>query len=89
MLIEAGNELSICKKIVFVGYSMPEADVHIKALLARAQVSEKEIFVVSPSFTDDMKYRYLQLNKKVNFIEKTFSQAIDEGDFIKILKKSE
>jgi hypothetical protein len=89
MLIEAGNELSVSKKIVFVGYSMPEADVHIKALLARAQVDEKELFVVSPSFTEDMRYRYLQLNKKVTFIEKTFSQALKEGDFIKILQKSE
>ena len=87
LLIEASNEVNVAKKIVFVGYSMPEADVHIKAILSRSGTQEKEIIVINPFMDEGCKNRYRQLNKDVTFIEKTFTDALADGDVKAILEK--
>ena len=65
---------------------MPEADVHIKAILSRAGIKKREIYVINPFMDASVKNRYRQLNENVTFIEKTFGAAIDEGDIKRILK---
>lgn len=86
LLIEASNEISAAKKIVFIGYSMPEADVHIKAILSRAGTHGKKLVVINPFMDDNTKHRYQQLNKNIEFIEKTFTDVLNDGDMDTILK---
>jgi len=39
---QAENYLKSSKRVIFCGYSLPEADIHIKYLLKRAEVNRKE-----------------------------------------------
>ena len=68
-------------------YSFPEADVHIKAILSRAGTHEKKLVVINPFMDDNTKHRYQQLNKNVEFIEKTFTDVLNDGDMDMILKR--
>lgn len=87
LLIEAGHEVRAAKKVVFIGYSMPEADVHIKAILTRENLKNKEIVVIDPFLDNAGKRRYLQLNENAVFLEKTLENAIDDGEILELLKK--
>jgi type IV secretory pathway VirJ component len=48
LISEAAREIKKAKKIVFIGYSFPEADVHIKALFMRNINKNTDIYVVDP-----------------------------------------
>jgi len=85
LLIEASHELRTARKVVFIGYSMPEADVHIKAILTRAGLQNKEVVVVDPFLNDSGKDRYRQMNKNAVFIRKSLEQTIDDGDILDLL----
>jgi hypothetical protein len=43
---EALKEIRCSKKIVFIGYSFPEADVHFKALLKRELLIKKSMLLI-------------------------------------------
>lgn len=83
---EAGYTIRGAKKLVFIGYSFPEADVHIRALIKRNFNPENEIIVVNKSTAKDLIYRYESLAKNVDYNEMTFERFIKSRLFEKILK---
>ena len=76
------------KHIVFCGYSFPDADIHIKYLLKRAQTNRDgnlEFTVVNhfpgkdPDQIKQEKYRYERfLGKKVNYTTKSFQDFCND-----------
>jgi hypothetical protein len=71
------NALNQAKKIYFCGYSFPDADIHIKYLLKRAEInsnSTPEIYIINSSESKDTKLRYERFFKsnKVNWTGYSF-----------------
>jgi hypothetical protein len=70
------------KHIIFCGYSFPDADIHIKYLLKRAQTNRDDDLTFTlinhhagkdPDLVDQEKYRYERfLGKNVNYTLKSF-----------------
>lgn len=67
LFIEASEELRRASKIVFVGYSLPEADVHVKAIIKKSIRPQTEIVVIDINETEEFRLRYLEISKRVQF----------------------
>ena len=52
------------RKIVFIGYSLSDADVHIKALFKKHLNQDTELVVVNPRRSADFRLNYHALFKK-------------------------
>lgn len=78
LMHEAARELRIAKKIVFVGYSFPESDVHLKALLHRNLQKEVEITVINRSITNELALSFKSLSDRANFIAKSFEDVLND-----------
>lgn len=76
LLDEAAVEIRKAKKIVFIGYSFPEADVHIKALFRKNLTENIELEVVDPCLNDKIKSSYRSINKNAVFVNDTFENYI-------------
>ena len=88
MYDEAGYTIRNAKKLVFIGYSFPEADVHIRALIKRNFNPENEIIVINKSSAKDLIYRYESLSRKVDYKEMTFEKFIKSRLFESLIKNS-
>jgi hypothetical protein len=77
LLDEAAIEIRKAKKIVFIGYSFPEADVHIKALFKKNMRKGTSIEIVNPYITEQTKNTFLSLSKDVVFVENFFENYIE------------
>lgn len=78
LLDETANEIRISQKLVFIGYSFPEADVHIKALLKKNIQHDHEIHVVDPYLSDQIRSNYKAISAKPNFHKMSFDEFIDQ-----------
>lgn len=87
LLNEAAREIRSTKKFIFVGYSMSDTDVHIKALFKKNIRDDAEIFVVSPSSDVTFKSNYYALSKNVTFIDSTFQDMVSSDNFLANLIK--
>lgn len=76
LLDEAAIEIKKVAKIIFIGYSFPEADVHIKALFRKNMKTGTEIHVVNPDLNPTIKSNYRSLSASTHFYEKTFENFI-------------
>jgi NAD-dependent SIR2 family protein deacetylase len=83
---EAGYTIRSSKTLVIVGYSFPEADVHIRALIKRNFNPVNQIIVINKSTAKDLIYRYESLSKKVDYHEMSFERFIKSKLFEKIIK---
>lgn len=83
ILNEALREIRSCKKIVFVGYSFPDADVHFKALFKKSLTSDKQILVVNNSKKKNLPYNYIALTEQVKFLKLSFADLINEQAIMK------
>jgi hypothetical protein len=81
----ASREVRRATRIVFVGYSFPEADVHLRVLFARSMRSQ-EIVVVNPKITAESLARYRSLTANCRVIEKGFAEFVGDGDLAALLK---
>jgi len=75
---EAAIEIRKTNKIVFVGYSFPEADVHIKALFKKNMLDETEIVVVDPFLHEMIKSNYKSISQNAIFINDSFENYIEK-----------
>jgi NAD-dependent SIR2 family protein deacetylase len=75
---EAAEEIRKAKKIVFIGYSFPEADVHIKALFKKNLNKEIEMEVVDPFLNEKIKGNYRSINENIVFIKDSFENYIEK-----------
>ena len=88
LLNEAAREIRNTKKIVFVGYSLSDADVHIKALFKKQLQEDVEVYVINSRITDNLKRKYLSLTKKIKFIESPFETMVFNEELISELLDS-
>ena len=80
LIDEAGIEIRKAKKIVFIGYSFPDADVHLKALFKKnIAPKNSEIHVVDPFLNDTIKTNYRSLSDNMIFYEKSFEEFINDN----------
>lgn len=75
---EAAIEIRKTKKIVFIGYSFPEADVHIKALFKKNIVDGTEIKVVDPYLNKTIISNYRSITKNAVFLKARFEEYIEK-----------
>jgi len=85
---EAGYTIRNAKKLVFIGYSFPEADVHIRALVKRNFNPNNEIIVINKSSAKDLVHRYETLSNRVNYKEMTFEKFLKSKLFDNLIKNS-
>ena len=74
---EAAIEIRKAKKIIFIGYSFPEADVHIKALFKKNISDENGLEVVDPYLNECIISNYRSLGKNTIFIKDSFENYIE------------
>lgn len=82
---EASYLVGNAKTVVFIGYSFPEADVHIRALVRRCLVENARIIVINKSRAKDLKHRYESLAKNVEYHQMTFEQFVQSKIFSEVL----
>lgn len=88
LMYEAQKEIRLAKKVVFVGYSFPDADIHIKAIFAKNMKKDTEVLVVNPYLKEDARQAYRGLSSKVEFIEEGFQEALDQGLLERVVGKN-
>jgi hypothetical protein len=87
LLDEAALEIKKAKQIVFVGYSFPEADIHIKALFKKNMYRNIKLHVVDPSLNETIESNYKCLSNDVSFYRVTFEDYIS-SDLSSLLFKA-
>jgi NAD-dependent SIR2 family protein deacetylase len=82
---QAAYLLGSAKTLVFIGYSFPEADVHIRALVKRTFKETGQIVVINKSRAADLRHRYESLASAVQYKEWTFDQFVRSELFTRLL----
>jgi hypothetical protein len=82
---QAAYMLGSASRLIFVGYSFPEADVHIRALVKRTFARDGEIVVINKSRAIDLRHRYESLANSVDYREWTFAKFLRSNLFTKLL----
>ena len=74
------------QKIVFLGYSLSNSDIHIKALFKKHLQKGTEIVVINPVFRKSQLNNYKALSENVKFLEIGFEESLkDEAMFKELL----
>ncbi len=88
LFAESARELRNAKKIVFVGYSLSDPDVHIRALVKKHITHDAEIIVINPKKSDTLKLKYKSLSDNVNFLDIPFEEFVRSEETVeKLLTK--
>ncbi len=92
LFIESAEEIRRARKVVFIGYSLPEADIHMKAILKKSLRPQTEIFVLNVDSSEKFKFRFKGLSKHVSFMSSSFEDFLNdekmvEGIFSRSLKR--
>lgn len=74
--------------LVFVGYSFPEADIHIRALIKRSFPQNGQILVINKSCDKSLRSRYTGLSNNVDFCECEFEKFIYSKMFKNLLSNT-
>lgn len=75
---EASREIRSTRRIVFVGYSLSESDVHIKALFKKHLHPKVELVAINPKASRAVRHRYSALSPKTHFYQMTFEQLVQD-----------
>jgi len=78
LFIESAEEIRRAKKVVFIGYSLPEADIHMKAILKKSLRPETNIYVINVDKSDNFRFRFKGLSKHVHFIPSSFEDFLTD-----------
>ena len=82
---EASREIRMCRKIVFIGYSLSDADVHIKALFKKHLKEGTAITVVNTKHSTDLRQQYHALSDDVTFIQCSFENLVGDDSSMRRL----
>lgn len=83
---EASFLVGNARRLVFIGYSFPEADVHIRVLVRKSFAEDGEIVVINKSRAKDLRHRYEGLAKNVDYHETPFESFVNSQRFRNILE---
>jgi hypothetical protein len=75
---EASREIRLTKRIVFIGYSLSDADVHIKALFKKHLMPETEIIVVNIKKPAELKQTYGALSSNLRIMTCSFEEMVQD-----------
>ena len=85
VISESSREIRSTKKIVFIGYSLSDADVHIKALFKKNIDPATEVHVINAKLNKKMKLRFKSLVDKVFFHELPFQNFVESPEVLQEL----
>lgn len=85
LLNEASKEIRIAKRIVFVGYSLSNADIHIKAIFKKNLQKDTEVIVVNPRRKEGLELNYRALAENAEFVFCTFEEMVQDEALMKRL----
>ncbi len=77
---EASREIRATRRIVFVGYSLSDGDVHIKALFKKHLRPDVELVAVNPKSSRNVRHRYAALSRNTLFCQRTFEDLVQDDD---------
>lgn len=80
--IEAAREIRCARKVVFIGYSFPDADVHLKALFRKNIPPDANVIVINRTITNKIRAAYLAISSNVVFREVTFEEALADDQLL-------
>lgn len=83
LISEASREVRDAKKIVFIGYSLSDADVHIKALFRKQLRTDQEIVVVNNKKAKTLHNKYLALSENIKYIKCSFEDFVNDNSLLK------
>ncbi len=83
LMSEAGREIRSAKKIVFIGYSLSNADVHVRALLKKHLQTDTKVVVINPRITNSLKLKYQSIASHTKFINSTFEDFVTNDKLLK------
>jgi NAD-dependent SIR2 family protein deacetylase len=84
LLSEAGREIRVAKKIVFIGYSLSDADVHIRALFKKHLQRGTKVTVINPRITKALMLKYQSIAPKAEFINSSFEKFVKNKELLDI-----
>jgi NAD-dependent SIR2 family protein deacetylase len=82
---EAAKEIRASRKIVFIGYSLSDADVHIKALFMRNLHSNVELVVINTKKAEQLRQQYCALSKNVRYLRCSFEDVVHDTHLLQRL----
>lgn len=85
LLNEASKEIRIARKIVFIGYSLSNADIHIKAIFKKNISKDTEVVVVNPRKKEGLELNYRALSENARFIFCSMEEMIKDESLMKEL----
>ncbi len=83
LMSEAGREIRSAKKIVFVGYSFSNADVHVRALFKKHLQEDTEVVVINPRITKSLELKYKSITPNAKLIHSSFEDFVENDELIK------
>jgi NAD-dependent SIR2 family protein deacetylase len=76
---EAATEIRASRKVVFIGYSLSDADVHIKALFMRNLRRDAQLVVINTKKASRLKQQYCALSKSVQYLQCSFEDLVHDA----------
>ncbi|MCB0742339.1 MAG: SIR2 family protein [Ignavibacteriae bacterium] len=83
LFAEASREIRDAKKIVFVGYSLSDADVHIKALFKKQLRKETEVIVINSKKAALLENKYNAIAQNIKYYDMAFENMVSEASLLK------
>lgn len=83
LMSEASREIRDAKKIVFVGYSLSDADVHVKALFRKQLRPDHELIVVNNKNPKALQNKYYALSKNMKYYKCSFEEMVNNEELLK------
>ncbi len=85
LMTESSREIRNAKKIVFVGYSLSNADIHVKALLKKQITPDKELIVINPKKKESLELNYKSLSRNAKFIDRSFEDFVQSQELTDLI----
>ena len=83
LINEAGREIRAAKKIVFVGYSLSNADVHVRAIFKKHLRKETQVVIINPRLTKSLELKYQSIAPNAKFVSSSFEGFVENESLLK------
>ena len=82
---EAAREIRATRRIVFIGYSLSDGDVHVKALFKKHLHPNVELVAINPKSSKTVRHRYAALSRNTRFRRRTFEDLVQNENLMRKL----